>query len=118
MAASDALQAAGAASAGPMVSAVTAPPAMTSAAASLSAAWIITATPCGSVWRKYTPDRGRLLLTSKASFCSGRYPDSPAGLTCASQQAADAPSRENHASEDRHRARRALAGMSCLWHQP
>src|SRR6266702_954583 len=99
MAASDALHAAAAASAGPMVSAVTAPPAMTSAAASLSAVWVISATPCGSVWRQYTPGRAGLLLASKALFCSGRYPDSPAGLTCASQQVADASSRESHASE-------------------
>jgi hypothetical protein len=75
MAASDALHATGAASAGPMVSAVTAPPAMTSAPASLSAVWVISAPSCGSVGRKYTPGRGELLLTSKSSFCSSSYPD-------------------------------------------
>src|SRR5690349_19818858 len=49
MAESDALHVAGAASAGATVSAVTAPPAMTSAAASLSAVWVINVTPRGSV---------------------------------------------------------------------
>src|SRR5260370_2604857 len=77
MAASDALHAGGEAAAGPCVGAATVPPAMTSAAASLSAVWVISATPCGSVWRKYTSGRGRLLLTSRALFCSSRYPDSP-----------------------------------------
>src|SRR5436309_7930903 len=49
MAESDALHVAGAAPAGATVSAVTAPPAMTSAAASLSAVWVINVTPRGSV---------------------------------------------------------------------